>query len=279
MSDADAQLEEQADEPGSEAVADEPVVLDLSKYKSRELVQKVMDLISIQDAFGRLSIAIALAELATFIAMIALFYGSTFGYVGWFLTCAYALVAGFVYGVVIGLLRIASAALGHLEEILRLNLEIGRTAIADAANLKSGKARPPSGAELIEMVHDQVMWPIVEEVISEMLGFVGKPLLWIYRRTIASAVRYVIKLVDRLSLTNERESQVQQKAKEALFDYAKYAESTDAYLVAGLGVVEKAGKTIRSYVMRPFYIIFFICLSISVIPLLVVRYLATGEPS
>ena len=57
-----------------------------------------------------------------------------------------------------------------------------------------------------------------------------------------------------------------------------YAESTDAYLSAALSIAEKAGKAIRSYVMRPLYIIFFICLVIASLPVIVLRYFSTGEP-
>lgn len=95
--------------------------------------------------------------------------------------------------------------------------------------------------------------------------------------TIAKAVRYVIKLVDRKTKAKEEESQAQEEPAVDESNAAKYAESTNAYLSAALGIVESAGKAIHSYIMRPFYVVFCILLIVASLPVGVLRYFATGE--
>lgn len=280
MADSDTDLEQQVigGQPNNTRDgATERVKLDLSKYCTRDLVEQIMELISVKDALRRLGTATIVLELIVIIAVIALFYASTLSSIWWFAVCAYALVAGFIYGIVLGFLRIASRALGHIESILQLTLAIARNAVTDVADLHGGQARLPSGGELIEQVCDQVILPAIEEVVSGTLGFIGKPLLWGYRWTIGWTVRYVIKLVNRMSITKEQEAEVQTTVKSQLTDLAKYGESTSAYLESCRGVVGKAGRALRAYILRPLYMVFFMCLFFTFVPLIVVRYLLTGE--
>jgi hypothetical protein len=183
MPETDSESEHEQDESQLDVTTAEPTQsakLDLSKYRTGELAAQIIELISVKGAIKRLGGSTIIMEFVVMLTVGALFYFSNLSYIWWVFLGGYCLAAGFLFGMALGFLRIVSAALRNIEAILRINLQIARSAVADGADLYDGKTEPPSGGELIEQVHDEIIWPVIEEVIGGTLGMLGKPLIWVY---------------------------------------------------------------------------------------------------
>ena len=189
----------------------------------------------------------------------------------------YALLVGVVLGLLLGLLRLANAALGNVEAILNLVLGIAGTAAEDYDHLETGQKQLPSASQLVSQVYDEVLLPSLETAVSEAFGVLAKPLLWAYRRTVGGAVRALLKWAHRRPLTAEAERQVEQAARLGLSTTAHYSAAVQTFAGSASELVSGVSRKIRRYAIGPLYIAFFGCLALAVIPLLILRLLTGGE--
>ena len=146
----------------------------------------------------------------------------------------------------------------------------------DYEQIQTDKQRLPSGGELVEQVYDGVVMPVIEQVVAGAFGFIGTPLLWIYRRTIGSAVRYLVKHAHRKKMTIEDEHDLAQGTKFSLAAADRYSDTIQTYTSSTSEVVGNIGRTIRFYLMLPMYTLFIVSLALATIPILVVLYIASA---
>ena len=242
--------------------------LDLSKYKSAELAENILEIVSIPDLFMQIA---KTAFVAVFIAVavactmwvFAIAEGLTL-----FLVTAYAIALAVVFGIVLGILRVVRNSLINVDEVLDHLLKISGFAVDDLSALHSGTQRIPSGDVVLSKVYDDVIMPTVETVVSDSFGFFGKPILWFYRRTIGSAVRYVIKRTATSKVSPEDLETLRTGVVESVTALANDDTSeTRLYIARAQRIVDSVGNGLQSYAIRPLLIALTTLLIFALIPI------------
>jgi hypothetical protein len=270
MTDQDEVLADAGPEPAQVAK------LDLSKYGTAELVGGLTELISVPRMFLRIVKFAGLIGLLAFVACCLIFAYSEVSLVPWLTVCAYSLVVGVLLGVILGFLRVIAHAILNIESVLRIGLQITGEAATDYEQLQSGEMQLPSGGELVEQVFSEVVSPALEKAVARAFGILGKPLLWFYRLTVRSSVRYMLKRVRRRIVSDEKQQVLTDGALSGLGTLAKYSDTITAFTSSALKIVTKTGRTIRFWVMFPLYALFTAALLLATLPILLVRYFAAG---
>ena len=245
--------------------------LDLSKYKSAELAENILEIVSIPGLFWQIA---KTACLAIFIAVVAAIVVRTFAIaegLTFFLITAYSIVLAVVFGVALGVLRVIHRNLINVDEILDHLLKISGYAVDDLSSLRSGQQQIPPGDVVLSKVYDDVIMPTVETVVSESLGIVGKPILWIYRRTLGSAVRYVIKRTAISKATPEELEKLRTGVADSVNALASDKTfETNLWLKRARDIVDSVGKGLQNYAMRPLFFVFIGFLILALAPIIAV---------
>lgn len=256
-----------------------PAKLDLARYRTSGLVGNLVELISVPHALRRVIVVMLYLGVAVCGTVALVFIRAELSGIGWLILCGYSLIAGFGLGILLGFLRVLSRALVSIEELLKIALKITENAADDCANLQSGSSRMPSAGELVEQVYEDVLVPTMEEAVSEAFGFIGRPILWLYRRSIGAAVCYVIKKMAQLSTTKEQDAATVEATKQNIAALAKYPEYIRNYTKQAAEFVNHVSQRVRFYATLPLYIAFYVCLFMASVPILILRFFATGEPA
>lgn len=246
--------------------------LDFAKYQTGELAEQIVKLVSVPRAFFKVMKSVLLCMLLAAAACYLIYSTADVSHAMFVTVCVYCLCVGAFLGALWGILGVVATVMRSIESILRITLAITGQVATDYEQLQTGQSQMPSGGELVEMVYGKVVMPVIEGVVAKSFGLLGTPLLWIYRRTIGSSVRFLIKRVGRSSMSEEKQEAVHQVAVAGTKDVAVYSEKINRYTDRALTVVSVAGRAIRGFVMRPIYIAFIVCLTIVTIPVWLVCY-------
>ena len=255
-----------------------PAALDLSRYRTSELVGILVDLVGVPHAIRRVVLVTVVLGAAFCATTGTVFYQATLSRIGWLVLCAYSLAAGFGLGMILGFLRVLSRALASIEGLLKLTLTITENAADDFARLQSGAARMPSAGVLVEQVHEDVLVPTLEVAISRAFGSLSRPLLWLYPRSIGVAVRFLIKKMARTSTASELGEAAVKATTSQVGALARYPEYIKDYTKHAAELVNRVSRKIRVCATLPLYIAFFVCLLTAFVPVIALRFFATGEP-
>ena len=262
----------------SEAVTDSSIEpppggqIDFTKYQTAALAERLTELLSVPGALRRIAETTFLVLILTAFVCSLIFTFSEITLLPGLVLSAYSLVAGFFLGLLLGLLRILSKTLHNIESILALVLEVTGKVATDYEQVQTGKSQLPSGGELVEQVYTGVVLPALEKVVANLFGPLSTPLLWLYRRTIGSAVHYVVKRVAAIQITSESAQLLKEKTKSGLASVSNYSETITNYTASAMQVVNNIGRKIRFYAMLPTYALFILALVLATAPILVVRY-------
>ena len=246
---------------------------DLSKYRTAELVENVTEIINVPggiwEVFKTAAFATVLvAILLVVIRMLGIATGAE-----WFLISIYSIVVAIAYGFLLGLLRVVYGCLINVDEVLKQILDISDLATDDVAALNSGQKQLPPGNILISKVYDDVVMPTLETVVAESLGLLGKPVLWIYRRTIGSAVRYVIKRSALKNKSPKALEKLQHETKQTLTDIADSNEETKSYIKRARDIVSTIGTGLRNFAIRPLFVIYVVLLVLALLPIIAILFI------
>jgi len=269
MSENDA-LPEGTQEP------DPAAKIDLAKYRTDDLAERLVDLISVPKTFRRIAKATSFGALLAVVACYLIVVYSEMSGITSLLICAYALAIGLVFGLILAVLRVLAAAAKNVESVLLIVFEITGKVATDYEQIQTGNAQLPSGGELVEQVYDGVVMPVLEKVVASVFGFLSAPLLWTYRRTIGIGVRYVVKRFPRSQAAKEDEQQLADETKGGMAAMAKYSDTIRTYTSTAANLVGNIGDKIRFYAMLPLYVLFFVSLSVAITPIIVAWCFATG---
>lgn len=264
-------LSEDSQEP------DPTAKIDLAKYRTDDLAERLVDLISVPKTFRRIVKATSFGALMAVVACYLIVVYSDMTGITSLLICAYALAIGFAFGLILAVLRVLATAAKNVESVLRIVFEITGKVATDYEQVQTGNAQLPSGGELVEQVYDGVVLPVLEKVVASAFGFLSAPLLWTYRRTIGLGVRYVVKRLPRSQRAKEDEQQLAEETSAGMTAVAKYSETIQAYTSTAADLVGNIGSKIRFCAMLPLYVVFCVSLSVAITPIIVVWCLATGE--
>lgn len=247
--------------------------IDFTKYQTAALAERLTELLSVPGAVRSvLRTAFFVLPLTLFACCLIVIY-SEMAFLPSLAVCAYSLVVGFCLGLLLGILRIISRTLLNIESILALLLEITGKVAIDYEHIQTGKSQLPSGGELVEQVYTGVVLPSLKKVVANLFGPLSTLLLWVYRRTIGSAVHYVVKRAASIQVTSDSVQMLKEKTKSGLASASNYSETITNYITSAMQVVNHIGSKIRFYAMAPTYALFILALTLATLPILVVRYL------
>jgi len=212
--------------------------IDISKYQTEELQEEIIDLLSVPQAVMLLIRTAALVFLALQGINALLNYFSENSLTTTLFTSFYMLIASLVIGLALGLLLIAKRILKHSDRMLNLMLGSSQKIARDYEQVRSGEKTMPTASGIVEQVYSRIIMPAVETAVAATLGIFGTPLLWIYRRTLGGAVRYLIGKIQTAGLDEEDEEAIEEGG-------AKLVEAVGQ----NAGKIELRLKTAASYTL------------------------------
>ena len=186
-----------------------------------------------------------------------------------FLLTIYSLMVGIVLGFVLGLMRVLSQLLGNCEKLLKMIIETAKLAAHDIAAVRAGNKKMPTATDVVTHVYEDVFLPLIEKSVAEAIGIVGVPLLWLYRLTIGSGVRYVLAKMQAESITEDDEVAVGQVVENSLSTLADQSQYIETALDGALGVTNSASQMVRRLILLPMQLLFAIVLLIALVPMVV----------
>ena len=245
---------------------------DFSKYRSREIVDKLSEVLNIRGSFVnviRTASCLEFTLLVVFVVVCVLI--ADLAFLEMALLSVLILLVGIVLGVTLGLLRVVHQSLANIEGVMAILLDSSKLAALDFAAMRSGDVEIPSGKEIVTGMYEQVIMPSIEEVVSEGFGFLGTPILWMYRKTIGGAVNRLLiaSHVKEHGITDERTSAAELNTEEV--DQAVQALSDESkpalrYIDSAKQVVASIAGGLRSYAIRPLYFVFWCLLILALSP-------------
>ena len=264
-------------EPEAPTQSGEVAKIDLSSYRTGHLVERLTDLISVPSTLRKIVVTMFVFAVIV-VAFVYWAVGlSTMSLAPYSLVLGYSISASLVLGVLFGIVRVIAIAMRHVEEILNIILDITGQAAGDYERLQSGEARMPSAGELIQQVYEEVVLPAMEKAVVGAFGFIGRPVVWMYRRSLGAAVRTMLSQVAKIKLTSETERKLEDSTEAGLATTAKYSQKIKAFTKAASSVVSRISSRIRFVAMTPMYLVFLVFMAIGSVPILVMKFLFGGE--
>ena len=120
--------------------------------------------------------------------------------------------------------------------------------------------------------------PALEQAVSGVFSVPGKVLFWVYQRSIGSAIRFLVKSVNRRQMPPQRAREIERQAASSLSAVADSMGALHTSTPRAMEAVSNIAGKVRFYAMFPMYTVFFVSLSLATLPMFVVWYFATGEP-
>ena len=253
-------------------MAEDDKLLDFSKYRSREIVQHLSEILSLP---GRFFSIIKTTTIVVVVAVAAAGIGAHLtespSWVLWG-GMGYGLVIGVLLGLVAAILWLIHRELGHAEGILRVLLDTSRTVVKDIHELKSDPSKRPSGGQIVRGVYDKVILPGLDEAASQQ-GLLSVPLKWALHSTLGRGVKMLVARVDKKA---EEVGETPEKPPEV--DPAEAAENTGRLftklaksLEVGDAFIQKTGSVLRK-LMMPLWFAFFCLCGLAVLPFVLVLH-------
>ncbi len=145
----------------------------------------------------------------------------------------------------------------------------------DYEQLQLGKTRLPPAGVLVEQVYQGVMLPVIERAVAKAFGLLEKPVLYTYRRTVGTSIRYLVKRMSRTQTTTDDGADVARHAAGGLAAIAKYSDTIRTYTSTAAELAGRIGVRTRCCVMVPTYALFAASLATASIPILLAVYFAS----
>ncbi len=250
--------------------------IDLSKYRTPELIGKLTEILSLGGAFVGLLLTLGIVVFLIEALLIWMVYDHVDQ--TWLIGIAiWGFLSGVVSGFALGFARLVHGGLKNLASVLELMLNMVEMAAGDFENLKSGQHRP-TVAELTAAMHQQVFEPCLLIVLEKSLGWFAGPVKWFYKSSLGRAVALLLMRLDGADTTVEPDNKGMELTPETyektLAVASKYSGLVKAVLRPAHAAVSGFGFVFRWVVVWPLYAFFFSCLAGSIIPVVLIRFFA-----
>jgi len=246
--------------------------IDFSKYRTKELVDRIGDLVGIQDNVGRLVIRVVqcvLIGMCIVYGLMRIDEQSTFSTL---LTMGYGLPASILFAIALWLVLLIRRSLSTLTRIVDLLLQTTVKIATDFRMISSGQKKMPSMAELVGAVYEHVFMHTFREVVSNSTGFLGKPIFWAYKLTVDRMLRVVVRYVATWTASEDEKEEMKQFIGATMPDIAE----SESWIVAKLEWVRKkivsSGNWLASRILWPCYVViagFFVLLVAPIVAVLI----------
>jgi hypothetical protein len=242
--------------------------IDLSRYQTREIASRVAEILSVPGSVRTvvgttLAVIILLGITNTILYMVssqAIFPG--------LVSSIYALVIATILGFGLGLLRVTMLLIQRSESLMQLTLETSREVAKDVQEINRGGKNMPDAAQIVEHVYDGVIVPAMEASVAQSFGFVGTPLLWIYRRTIGGGIRYLITRIKTSTLSDDEATEIEHDTQRAMRDITSQQNNIEWVVKNSMSYTKYASGLLKKFLLRPAQLIFAIIAIAAVIPLI-----------
>ena len=252
--------------------------IDFKKYQTAELFESISELLGLS---GKLQSIIRWTVIGCALAMVAIgiFAFNRFPLLLFLVLFLYGIPAGMSCGGFFGIAETIRRSLTGMLGVIDLLLKITAEVANDARALYAGKAEFPPAGKLVFDVYENVIYPVVEKVVTGALGFVGTPVLWVYRMTFDRMVRLVVKRYIDLSV--DEKSEMVQELKQNATEIGGVVGDNETVIVSQLNwarnKVNSVGWWLRILVMIPCYSLFLIAVFLAMIPFLVAAFIAESD--
>ena len=246
--------------------------IDISKYQTEELQEEIIDLLSVPQAVMLLIRTAALVFFALQGINALLNYFSENSLTTTLFTSFYMLIASLAIGLALGLLLIAKRILKHIDRILNLMLDISQKIGRDYEQVRSGERTMPTASEIVEQVYSRIIMPAVETAVAATLGIFGTPLLWIYRRTLGGAVRYLIGKMQTSALDEEEAEAIEEGGAKLIEAVGQNAGKIELRLKTAASYTLAASDIVSRIILWPLRLGFVFLLLLALSPLAIFLY-------
>ena len=245
--------------------------IDLTKYRTDELIETTIELVGLPRALAELCKQAAIwfvAFMGVLMLLVIFFDGQPILSVKGMGLIIYGLAAAIITGIWFGVVRLTYGLLNNLGRLLQQILDIVKWAAADVASLRTGEQKLPTAVELTRAVYEQVILPVIETAVAQNFGILGKPLLWGYRATIGRAVR---SLTARMSENEELAvvSLTPDELKGVLNQASQYQQRIEQTIDPIQKSLESGTSTFKRVLLLPVLIVFLAALLVFVTPIMI----------
>ena len=167
--------------------------IDFAKYRTPELVDQIVDLISIPKASLKLILGAAVGGVLAFGLFATMFLFSGLSWWVWLLGMLLTGFVGAALGCSLMLIWIIGGGLRNVGSILQISLDMTNQVACDIQELRRGDANLPSGRELAGQVYLQVIEPSLESAARRAFSILATPAIVIYRWSIGAALKRALK--------------------------------------------------------------------------------------
>lgn len=255
-------------QPGTEPQTAEFRV-DLTRYRTPELFDRVMNLVDLPGTLRKWFIWLA-AMVVTLLAGTWLVFAdlvSTPLLVGLLL---WAAIGGFLVANFLCLCHTIDGALSDVGGLVEVTLDTVRAAAADLGQARSGQF--PSASELVRASYRDVTLPILEKVIAERVWIVGKPLLWVYRRSLGKLIGLAIDRLPVEKLEADGGEQLLKRHMQRAEQLHAKREAIERYASRLGEIAASMQRGVRKWAMRPLYGVACLLVIALLVPLAVVYW-------
>lgn len=246
--------------------------LDLSRYRTDELASKIAEILSVPEAIRTVSKTTSFATIGLLIVNILLYVFVNNALTPWLLSSVYALLAAVPLGFILGLVRVAGRLIDRIEDLLKLTLQTSLAVSHDYQSIQSGEKELPSAADIVAHVYNGIILPIIESTVTNSLGFVGTPLLWVYRYTIGKGIRFLIVRMKTSLLSDDEQAGVEKKTGEVFQAVGGSITKIENTINAALGYTQYVIQMLRRLFLRPCQFLFADVVVVALIPLALCWY-------
>jgi len=242
--------------------------LNLADYRNDTLVSRVLSICDVKTSIAQILKITIIACLIIPPIYLLLLSGKGLSPTMWKALSGYSVIAAIILGLGGGLIWLANSILTDAKEIVRLTLQQSQKAADDIAEIKDGSVIIPTGRELIEQIYGELLLPIIEQVIAESFGVIGKPLLFTYRLTIGRSINFVIRKTAAAFAKVDTIESAPQKLKSSLEDQATMIDELQEFAAQAETTFNKYNHLLRQLIIIPLIVIFIVLIILLSLPIL-----------
>jgi len=244
--------------------------IDFSKYRTTELVDTIVELVSLPNAVrGILKSGLFGVVIAVICVVVLLILTGDFNIVWSTLLGAYAVPAGVAGGLAFGIAGFIRKSFDNMSLLVDLLFNLTRQIVNDAGDVFGGKTQLPNARDLVSEVYNQILLQSLKQAINSNFGWFGPPIFAAYRLTLNRLVRQAIRLIPKKHQDLEDATTVIKSSVETV-------TTNESQIVANLETAQKRlgslSGTIKTLVLWPCYAILALVLTTLVTPIVLVWF-------
>jgi len=237
--------------------------IDLSKYATKEVTNEVLELIRIFEILKKIILSVVIGVVFTVLIPYLLFPSfreQSFIEV-WL---PWSGVTGLIAGIIIAPAHFCSRLIKSLTGILQLLANTLKIVVVDMKSVESGELVLPSAGQLLQAGTRDIIFPIVEDAIEDVVPWFATPLIWIYKMGLGRMIKFGVARIPFEKFQDEHhnalaEAEFQRSAE----NIARHSEDISQGLTAFQNSLSKIGRGLIILVTIPSYILSLVTILVS----------------